>query len=41
MQTQDNTRCVIEEETENSTKNLSAILQVEIDLLENKVGLHE
>ena len=38
MQTQITPRRVIEEKTENSVKNLSAALQVEIDLLDNQLG---
>ena len=34
-------RCVIEEETKELSENLSATLQVEINPLENKVGVHE
>ena len=37
MQIQDNT----ENKPKNLVKNLSAILQVKIDQLENKVGVHE
>ena len=42
MQTQDNTKmCYRKGNRKNSTKNLSTTLQVEIDSLKNKIGVHE
>ena len=32
---------LLKKKSKNSTKNLTATLQVEIDPLENKVGVHE
>ena len=43
MQAQDNTKTCYQRgnQQKNSTKNLSATLQVKIDPLENKVGVYE
>ena len=41
MQRQDNTMTCYWRKPKNPVKNLSATLQVEIDLLENKVGVHK
>ena len=41
MHTQDNLRHVIEKETKELGEKPPATLQVEIDLLENKIGVHK